>query len=201
MAIGVEGDPRVRVVHYRCAGLNRAGHEVVSQAQRVSDFVGGELTNTRQYHCLQLWRNGSALLVRRQERFGDQVILTGAQRTERDLPLDDLAGARIDNARAIRPSASGAMHPLDDVVAHVHGIGVFGKHLDAERISEACRLECLRPPACAFHKGCSNGLGGTAIHVIHDGLHRIAHRAEGSTFCKRWREMNRRSMGEPRGAE
>ena len=151
MAIGVEGDPRVRVVHYRCAGLYRASHEVVPQAQRVSDFVGGELTNASQHRRLQLRGNGCALLVWGQERLGDQIVLTSAQRAEGDLSLDDFAGARIDNSRAVRPPAGGAMHPLNDVVAHVHGVGVFGKHFDAERISEAGRFECLRPPACTFY--------------------------------------------------
>ena len=84
------------------------------------------------------------------EAGADGEVLPHAQRAERDVALDDLAGARIDDAAAVRPSAGRAMDPVDHVVADVHRVGVGGQHLDLERVAEAGRLERLVPPRRAL---------------------------------------------------
>ena len=121
------------------------------QSQGVADFMRRQLSQARQHHLLHDLRDQRFIIsVRRGQSFGDQKILPVTQRAKRNPALDDLAGARIADRRAIRPAARRAMHPLDHVVANIHRIGAGGHQLDAKRILVADGFECLVPPTCAF---------------------------------------------------
>jgi hypothetical protein len=163
------------IVHHRGAVL-RAAHVVVGQPQRVPHLVRGQLANAGQCHPLHLRRHLGPRRVRRQQPLGDQVVLPHAQASQRDVPLDDLARARVRHAGPVAPAARGAVHPLDHVVARVHGVDGVRHHLHAERVAVAGRLERLVPPARALHQRAADGLRRARVHVIDDGLHRIAHR-------------------------
>ena len=71
------------------------------------------------------------------------------------------------------------MHPLDVVVADIHGIGIGGQHFDTEGVAESGRFEGLVPPAGAFEQRGADRFGRARIDVIDDGLYRIAHRCVG----------------------
>ena len=171
MAPAAKLDQRRRIIHHAGAVVH-AGGEVVRQAQRVADFMRRQLPQARQHHALHLRRNRLAFHVGREQAFHDHVVLPPAQRTERHLALDDFAGARVGDARAIRPSARGAMHPLDHVIADVHEVGAFRHQLEAERVAIARRFERLVPPAAAFEQRGTDGLGRAAVEIIDDGLRR-----------------------------
>ena len=140
----------------------------------MAHLVSRKLPQACQHHLHHARIGRLPLLVRREQRLEDEVILPRAQRAECHVALDDLAGARIDDGRAIRPAARGAMHPLNVVVAHVERIGVGGQHLHLKRIAEARGLEGLVPPACALQQGRANRLRRGRVEVVHDGRHRIA---------------------------
>ena len=70
----------------------------------MADLVGGELAEARERHSQHGGSDGLPALVGREQALGDQVVLPDAQRTERDLALDDLAGARIDDGCRRRTS-------------------------------------------------------------------------------------------------
>ena len=57
------------------------------------------------------------------------------------------------------------MHPLDHVVAYVHGIGVGGQHLHIE--VEARGAERRGPPSRAFQQCRTHRLGRAGIEVVH----------------------------------
>ena len=100
------------------------------------------------------------------------------------MALDDFAGTRIDDACAVRPAASGAVDPLDHVVAEVHGVGVFGQEFDAEGVFVAGGFEGLVPPAGAFEEGGADGFGRAAIEVIDDGFYGFAEFCGGIFFLQ-----------------
>ncbi len=121
--------------------------------------------------------------IRREQRFRDQVVLASAQRAERDVALDDLAGARVGDGFAVAPAAGVAMHPLDDVVAHVHRVGAGGQQVDAEgALGPARGLEGRVPPARAFEQRRADRLRRAAIHVVLDGRDRLAVRLAVGVF-------------------
>ena len=66
------------------------------------------------------------------------------------------------------------MHPLNDVVTHVHRVRAFGQHLDPVSILIAGRLERLGPPSGAIEQRGSYGLGRASIQVIDYGLNCLA---------------------------
>ncbi len=68
------------------------------------------------------------------------------------------------------------MHPLDDVVAHVHRIDTFGQELNPVGVLVAGRLEGLVPPARALEQRGAHGLGRTAIEVVDNRLDGLADR-------------------------
>ena len=93
-AIGQQLLLRMRIIHHRDPSL-RAVVVIVPQAQRVADFMRGQLPDARQRRPIQNIGLFVAGRVRRKQPFEDQVILPVAQRAQRDRALDDLAGARI----------------------------------------------------------------------------------------------------------
>src|ERR1700741_60902 len=65
------------------------------------------------------------------------------------------------------------MHPLDDVVTHVHRIDFRRHHFDAKRILVTNRLKRLVPPARTFDESRTYRFRRPTIDVIHnrfDGL-------------------------------
>ena len=86
---------RKRIVHDRCPVLG-AGREIVFEAQRVADFVRRQLANPRQRHFQHVGRHVD-IVVRCKQPFGDQVILSHTQRTERHVAFQNFAGAGIQN--------------------------------------------------------------------------------------------------------
>ena len=151
------------------------------EAEGVADLVRGELAGAGENHLQHVFGDGLAFDVGREQRFGDHVILAGAAGAERDLALDDLAGAGIDDGVAVAPAARITMHPLDHVVANVHGVGAFGEDFDDEGVFEAGGLEGLVPPGCAFDQRGSDGLGRAAVHVVNEGLDGLADGGVGVT--------------------
>ena len=127
-------------------------------------------------HSVSSLRRFGAVLVRAEQAFGDHVVLTDAERAERDDALDDLAGARIADAAAGAPAARRSVHPVDHVVADVERADAFGQQLDAEGIAIAGRLERLVPPARAVEERRADGLGRAGIEVVDDRLDGFAHR-------------------------
>ena len=127
-------------------------------------------------HCEQLGRRLGARLVGAQQPLGDHVVLADAQRAERDVALDDFAGARIGDRRAVAPAARRAVHPVDDVVADVERAGILRQQLDLERVAITRGLERLVPPARALEQRRADRLRRAGIEVIDDRLHRIADR-------------------------
>ncbi len=173
-AVRAEFRARRGIVHHRRA-THRTRGVVVLQTERVAHLVRRQLAQTRQHHLQEFRRGGVGFVVRREQSFGDQEVLTIAQRAERNASLNDFAGARIDERVAVGPAARRSMHPLDDVVTHVHRID-FGRHdLDAKRILVTNRFERLVPPARAFEQRRTHRLGRAAIDVINDRLHGLAH--------------------------
>ena len=102
-AVRVQLLERMRIVHHRDPAL-RAVVVVVAEAERVADFVRGELADARQRGLVEDVGLLVAGRVRREQALEDQVVLPVAQRAERDRRLDDLAGARIGD-RAARCSS------------------------------------------------------------------------------------------------
>src|SRR5947209_7520719 len=92
------------------------------------------------------------------------------------MAFDDLARTRIDHALSVRPSTRRPMHPLNNVVAHVHRVSIFGQYLQLECFSEACRLERLFPPTCTFQQSRLDGFWCCRIEPIDDRLHWLTHR-------------------------
>ncbi len=181
---------RRRIVHHRGAPIG-ASREVVVEAKRVADLVGGELADARQgqlgrrYGGIEGGQDlGIRTLVRRDEAGSDGHVLANAQRAQRDVALDDLARARIGHRLPVGPSARGAMHPVHDVVAHVHGIRVLGQHAHLVGVVEAGALEGLLPPGGALHQRAADGLGGGVVDVIDDRLHDVRHRGRGILFLQ-----------------
>ena len=68
-------------MHRDAAG--RAVVVVVAEAERVADFVRGELAHARERPLRKLRRRLVAVLVRAEQPFGDHVVLPDAQRAER----------------------------------------------------------------------------------------------------------------------
>src|ERR1039458_7778436 len=78
------GDPSLRAVVV-----------IVAEPQRVAHFMRGELPYAGKGRPIEDIGLLAARRVWRQQAFEDEIVLTVAQRAERDRALDDLAGARI----------------------------------------------------------------------------------------------------------
>jgi hypothetical protein len=87
------------------------------------------------------------------EPLEQEPVLAHAQRSQGHVPLDDLAGARIDHPAAVGPAAGRAVDPLDDVVAGVQRVGAGRQLLHPVGVVEPGRVEGLLPPARAFDQG------------------------------------------------
>src|SRR5258705_7890055 len=68
------------------------------------------------------------------------------------------------------------MHPLDNVVAHVHRINLRWHHLHAKCIFVTDGFEGLIPPTRSFHECRTDRFRRTSIHVIDDWFHCLANR-------------------------
>ncbi len=86
------------------------------------------------------------------------------------MPLDDLARARVDHARAVAPPARRAVHPLNRAVARVQRVDGVRPDFDAVAVAEARGLERRRPPPRAVQERAADGLRRARIEVVHDGL-------------------------------
>ena len=76
------------------------------------------------------------------------------------------------------------MHPLNHVVADVHGVGVFGQQLHLERVAVAGRLEGLVPPRGPFQQGRAHGLGRPPVEVVHQRRHGLTDGRRGVLFAQ-----------------
>ena len=170
LAGGVKSDEGVGVVHDGGALAEGGGGEVVLEAEGVADLVGGELAGAGEDHVAHGGGNGSTVEVGREEGFGDEVVLTGAEAAEGDLAFDDFASAWVGDGFTVAPAAGGAMDPLDHVVADVHGVCALREDFDAEGVFESGGLKGGGPPAGSFDEGGADGLWGAAIDVVDDGL-------------------------------
>ena len=86
------------------------------------------------------------------------------------------------------PAARRAMHPVDHVVADVHGVGAVGQHVHLEGVAEAGGLEGLVPPAGAFEQRLLHVFRRAGVHPVLDGLRPGSLTAAlGSFFSRRWR--------------
>ncbi len=129
------------IIHHAGAPVG-AGDEVVRQPQRVAHLVRGELADARQGQLdrvVALSDLGQIVEARaagqvtvatrgrvgRDEAGSQQVVLPQPQAPQVDVPLEDLAGARIDHRGAVRPAAGGAVRPVYHVVAQIHRICAF----------------------------------------------------------------------------
>ena len=112
---GVQDDPGMRIIHdrHRFGGCvrERTGGEVMFQPQRMAGLVRRELPRAGQGHGQHRIVAGCDAVagdVGREQGGGDQVVLSAAQRSQRDVALDDLAGARVRDRRPVRPSMGSA---------------------------------------------------------------------------------------------
>ena len=165
----VQRHERGGVVHHRGPVRDR-GREIVGKADRVPDLVRGELADTGQGQFQRIVRRAGAGAVGAKQAFEDHPVLPHALAAQDDMSLDDLAGARIDNRCTIGPAAGLAVHPLDDVVADIERVGVFGQKLDPEGVFIAGRLEGLGPPGRAFDQGVADQGRCAAVEIVDDGL-------------------------------
>ena len=143
-------------------------------AEGVADFVGGELADSEKGHLQGFGGVFLVFLICADHTFGDEEILADALGAEGDSSFDDFAGAGVCDGPTGGPAASGAVDPVDDVIANVPRVGVFGEQFDLEGVAVADGFEGLVPPAAAFEEGGADGLGGAAIDVIDDRLDGIA---------------------------
>ena len=90
------------------------------------------------------------------------------------MAFQDLARSRVHDRRTVRPAPRRAVHPLDDVVAHIHRVGARGQHLDTIGVAVAGRLECLRPPARTVEQRGSHRLRCARIEVVDNRLDGLA---------------------------
>ena len=51
------------------------------------------------------------------------------------MALENLPGAGVDHRVAVGPAPRRPMNPHDDVVSHIHGVGIFGQQADVERVA------------------------------------------------------------------
>ena len=165
----VRGDrhQRRRIVHHRGPVAGRGG-EVVREAQGVPDLVRGKLADARESQHDRVVGSAAAAALRAQEPLEQQAILAHAQRAERDVALDDLAGAGVDHAAAVGPAAGRAMHPLDHVVAGVERVRARRQQLDPERVDEAGGLQGAGPPGGTFDERRPDRLGRPRVDVVDD---------------------------------
>ena len=170
VAIARQLDQRMRIVHHRRAPLH-AGDVVVGEPERVTHLVSRQLSDPGQGHLLELGRNLIAAFVRRQQPFGDQVVLAHAQRAEAHVPFDDLAGAGVGHRRSVAPTARESVDPLDHVVANVERVRPGRQHLDTEGVLETGALESGIPPASSVEQRGPDGLRRPRVEVVDDGLH------------------------------
>ena len=160
-------------VHHRRAPLH-AGDVVVGETEGVTHLVSRQLSDPGQGHLLELGRNLVAVLVRRQQAFGDQIVLAHAQRAEAHVPFDDLASAGVGHRRSVAPAARGSVDPLDHVVADVERVRSRRQHLDTEGILEAGPLEGIVPPARTVEQRGPHRLRRPRVEVVDDGLDGLA---------------------------
>jgi hypothetical protein len=158
--------------------------EVVIEAERVPDLVRRQLADPREAQLHRVvWRAGPGLLGAGQP-LEDQPVLPHAKRAERDVALDHLAGARVDDPAAVGPAARRPVRPLDHVVAHVERVRARRQHLHMEPGHESGQLERPGPPRSALDHRAPDRLGNPRIHVVHDRLlhvgvdHRGIHQLE-----------------------
>src|SRR5689334_11556324 len=90
------------------------------------------------------------------------------------MAFDYFTGAWISNAATVRPTPSGAMYPVDDVVPCVHRIGIGRQQLNSKGIFVTGRFKCLIPPACSLHQCGADWFGRPRVHIIDDRFHRFA---------------------------
>ena len=152
-----------------------AGDVVVGQADGVAHLVSRELPDPGQRHLRHLGGVLVSHLVGRGETLAQEVVLPDPEGAQSHVPLQDLTGSRVRYRVPIAPPSRGAVDPLDHVVAQVHGVRVFREDLDPEAVYEARRLVGLVPPAGSLQERGADGLGCARVHVVDDGLHRLAH--------------------------
>src|SRR5579883_37264 len=168
--------PGMRVIHHRRAALG-AGDVVVLQSQGVANFVSGELSQARKRGLQHARVRLLSVLVGSEQPFEDHVVLPHAERTQRNLSLNDLAGPRINNSSTIRPAASRTMDPVDHVVANIHWISAWRKHFNLKGVSISRGFKGLVPPAGAVQQGRTDGLWSSRIEIVDDRFYWIADRS------------------------
>ena len=97
------------------------------QSQRVADLVGRELSKPVQRQTehgvviltvpLVHLRREARIRIRRHQTLAQQIILSHASRSERDVSVQDFAGRRVLERATLAPSPRFAVHPLDYVDA------------------------------------------------------------------------------------
>ena len=183
-AIGAESYGRRRVVHDGAA-IDDAGGVIVHEAEGVSSFMCGQLSNAGERHFVGLLERRWIVLPNGiKKTLRDQKYLADSQCVEIHVAIDDFSGARISNGAAVCPAASCARNPFDDVVANVHRVDALGQQLHLECVLVSGGGESLIPPAGTFQNGGANWLWNGAVDVINDGLHRFAHRGGGIFLCE-----------------
>ena len=140
------------------------------EAQGVAHLVRRQLAKPRDGDLHRIVGAALALLVGAHQALEDQHVLAHPKGAQQHRALDDLAGARVGDRLAVGPAAGGAVHPVDDVVADVQGVGALRHDLHAIGVLEAGGLEGLGPPAGALLQGRADRLRRGAVHVVDDGL-------------------------------
>ena len=115
-------------------------------------FVSRQLPNAIQSHFLLSSSVGVAFFKRAGEAKGNQIILSYTQRAKCNVTFNNFTCTWVNYRRPVRPTARCAVHPVNDVVAYVHGVCTFRQYFHLKRVLVACSFIGLIPPARPFFK-------------------------------------------------
>ncbi len=171
----IQHDPRRRIVHHRGAIVAGSG-KIVTKAQRMADFMRGQLANAIQCQFDRIIVAAAAGFGRACQPLENHAIVTDALRAQDDMALDELAAARINDAAAIGPATRLSMHPLHDVVADVQRVRISGQNFHPVSIGKTGSGKGFLPPTGTIKQRLLDGCWRTGVNVEHNRLTHAAGR-------------------------
>ena len=134
----------------------------------------GKLAQSGQSHFLHNRRDRLAFFIWSKQSLGNEKILPHSQRSQQNMPFDNLAGTRIPHATAVRPATGRPVYPVYNVVTNVHWVCVFGQNFYLKGIFVSGSLKGLVPPFGAVDKRGANRLRCCGIDIVNDRLNCLA---------------------------
>ena len=172
----------------RCAAGPRSGPSVRPTSWQA---IWRMLARDMSINSLELFWPSSKFPMMDWARTG---ILPDMQRIEDDLGLENLLRARDrPPPRRRRRIRCRSIHPADDIVADVQSVGLLRQEVRPGRHSIAKSLESLCSTSLRPRQPCSDGVRKLPVHVIDDGIDRVAY--FGGILASLWRRIKRLTMG------